>query len=110
MVSKMANQHLFHSPTVDYRLVRALAGALSVDSNLSNSQLVSLAVGLGNLGSKEGTFVDAPTVRGSATRGGDKPVHLKRALSRKLWQAIRHDSVAAFALRYPSTVTSPAPD
>jgi LCP family protein required for cell wall assembly len=110
MVSKIAQQRLFRNPTVDYRLVRALAGALSVDSNLSNSQLVSLAVGLGNLGSSDGTFVDAPTIRGSATRGGDKPVHLKRALSQKLWQAIRNDSVAAFALRHPSTVTSVAPD
>jgi hypothetical protein len=89
--------------------VRALAGALSVDSNLGNSQLVSLALGLGNLGSSDGTFVNAPIRGGSATHGGNKPVHLNQVLSQKLWQAIRHDNVAAFAKRYPSTVTSTAP-
>lgn len=106
---KIARQGLFKSPTVDVRLVRAMAGALSVDSNLSNSGLESLAVRLGKLGSGAGTFVNTPVLRGSATRGGDRPVYLNRALSGKLWQAIRHDSVAAFALRYPATVTSPAP-
>jgi LCP family protein required for cell wall assembly len=110
IMSKIAHKRLFRNPTVDYRLVRALAGALSVDSNMSNSQLASLALSLGNLGSSDGTFVDAPTIGSSATRGGDNPVHLDRSLSQKLWQAIRHDSVAAFALRYPSTVTSTAPD
>ena len=109
MVSKISQQHLFHSPTVDYHLIRALAGALSVDSSMNNSQLVSLALGLSNLGSSAGTFVDAPTTSGSATRGGSKPVHLDHALSTKLWQAIRTGDVAAYALKYPSTVTTPDP-
>jgi LCP family protein required for cell wall assembly len=109
ILSKIAHQGLFRSPTVDLRLVRALAGALSVDSNLSNSGIESLALRLGNLDARDGTFVDAPVIGGSATRGGDGPVHLNQALSGKLWQAIRHDSVAAFARRYPRTVTSAAP-
>ena len=109
MVSKISQQHLFRSPTTDYHLIRALAGALSVDSSMDNSQLVSLALGLGDLGSSAGTFVDAPTTTGSATRGGSKPVHLDQGLSKKLWQAIRAGDVAAFALKHPSTVTTPAP-
>jgi LCP family protein required for cell wall assembly len=105
IISKIANKRLFRSPTVDLRLVRAMAGALSVDSNLGNAQLVSLALGLGNLGSSDGTFVNAPTRGGSAKHGGNKPVHLNQVLSQKLWQAIRNDSVAAFAKLHPSTVT-----
>jgi LCP family protein required for cell wall assembly len=109
ILDKIAHKHLFDSPVADYRLVRALAGAMSVDSNLSNSGLESLALHLGKLGAGDGVFVTAPAVGGSATLGGDAPVHLKRAVSRKLWQAIRSDSVAAFAQRYPTTVTTTAP-
>ena len=109
ILDKIAHQHLFNSVVADYRLVRALAGALSVDSNLTNSGLESLALHLGKLGASDGVFVNAPVVGGSATLGGDAPVHLKPALSRKLWQAIRSDSVAAFAKQHPSIVTPVAP-
>ncbi len=80
-----------------------------MDSNLTNSGLESLALHLGKLGASDGVFVNAPVVGGSATLGGDAPVHLKPALSRKLWQAIRSDSVAAFAKQHPSIVTPVAP-
>ena len=50
-----------------------------------------------------------PTVNGPPTTGGDQPVYLNKKISRKLWNAIRHDSVAAFARQYPSTVTARDP-
>jgi anionic cell wall polymer biosynthesis LytR-Cps2A-Psr (LCP) family protein len=109
ILSKIAHQHLIRSPSVDYRLVRAMAGALSVDSSLSNSQLRALAMHLGSLGGSGGIFVGAPVTHRSVASGANLPAHLNRALSAKLWQAIRHDSVAAFARRYPATVTSAAP-
>jgi LCP family protein required for cell wall assembly len=109
ILSKIAHQHLFRSPSVDYRLVRAMAGALSVDSSLSNSQLRTLALRLGGLGGSGGTFVGAPVTRRSVASGADRPAHLNLALSAKLWQAIRHDNVAAFARAHPATVTSAAP-
>jgi LCP family protein required for cell wall assembly len=93
----------------DYSLVSAIAGALSVDSNFTNSQITSLALRLSRLSDKTAVFVTAPTVNGSPTSGGDKPVYLNRKISRKLWNAIRHDAVAAFAQQYPFTVTSKDP-
>ncbi|MHB1593646.1 MAG: LCP family protein [Streptosporangiaceae bacterium] len=89
----------------DYSLVSAIAGALSVDSNFTNSQITSLAINLSRFSSKTAVFVTAPTVGGSPNSGGDQPLSLNRKISRKLWNAIRHDSVAAFARQYPSTVT-----
>jgi LCP family protein required for cell wall assembly len=109
ILGKIAHQHLFISPRVDLGLVRTLAGALSVDSNFSNSGLVSLALSLGRLSASNATFVSVPVIDGSPAYGGDRPVYLNRVLSGMLWQAIRNDNVAAFALRYPSAVTSRAP-
>jgi len=102
MLDKIASQHLI---TTDYRVVRALDGALSVDSNFSNSQLGSLALRLQDLRGRDGVFVTAPTINGSPVSGGTGPVYLNERISAKLWQAIRHDAVAAFARRYPFTVT-----
>jgi LCP family protein required for cell wall assembly len=93
----------------DYSLVSAIAGALSVDSNFSNSQITSLALRLSRLSGKTAVFVTAPTVNGSPTSGGTEPLYLNRKISRKLWNAIRHDAVAAFAQQYPFTVTSTDP-
>jgi hypothetical protein len=53
-------------------------------------------------------FVTAPTT-GSPVTGGDGAVFLDTAIANKLWSAIRNDSVAAFARRFPSTVTPGAP-
>jgi hypothetical protein len=55
-----------------------------------------------------GTFVSAPVAR-TTTFGGHRGVRLKNGISRKLWRAIRNDAVAAFARRYPFTVTPAAP-
>lgn len=48
-------------------------------------------------------------VRQTFTFDGQPAVRLNRDVSRKLWEAIRHDAVAAFARRYPFTVTPIAP-
>ena len=83
--------------------------AVSVDSNLSNSQMESLALRLGVLRGRDGTFVDAQALNGSPTFGDDKPVYLNNRLDRKLWRAIRTDSVAQFAQEHPFTITPGAP-
>jgi hypothetical protein len=80
-----------------------------VDSNFSNSQLESLALRLGDLRGRDGTFVDAPVRHGSPATGDDQPVFLNPRLGRKLWRALREGMVADFAERYPFTVTPGAP-
>lgn len=108
ILDKIARRHMFSHVMTDYRVLHALTGALSVDSDFSNSQLEHLALRLGNLSGRDGTFISTP-VHGSPVSGGTSPVRLNQRLSHKLWRAIRHDRVAAFARRYPGTVTPGAP-
>jgi LCP family protein required for cell wall assembly len=93
----------------NWRVLDAVVHAVSVDSNFSNGQLEALALHLGALRGADGTFVDAQALNGSPTFGDDKPVYLNNRLDRKLWRAIRTDSVAQFAQQYPFTVTPGAP-
>ena len=96
---------LLHHPTSDLGVLHALTSALSVDSNFSNSELERLALNLSHLQGSAGTFVSAPVRDGSPVTGGTSDVHLDKRITRQLWSAIRNDSVAAFAQRYPATVT-----
>jgi len=108
VMDKIASQHLFSRVGTDYHALDAAAKAFSVDSNLSDARLVSLGLKLSYLRGRDGTFVTAPST-GSPRTGGDGAVHLNRPLDNKLWTAIRHDRVAAFAAKHPSTVTPGAP-
>jgi LCP family protein required for cell wall assembly len=108
IMQKLAQLHLITNPTGDFSVLDAFTKALSVDSNFTNSALEELALHLHLLGARSGTFVSAPVAR-TLTFEGQTAAILNRHISRKLWHAIRHDSVAAFALRYPFTVTPNAP-
>jgi LCP family protein required for cell wall assembly len=109
IMDKIASRGFFRHFATNFRVLHAVTRAVSVDSNFSTSQLVSLALHLGFLKGRDGTFVDAPVVHGSPLSGGTRPVHLNNRLSRELWSAIRHNAVAAFARQHPSTVTPGAP-
>lgn len=106
ILRKIANQGLF--ATTNSSVLNAVVGAVSVDSNFSNSQLVHLALSLRHLEGSDGVSIDVPT-SGRPRQGGDQPVFLNTRLDRQLFHAIRHDSVAQFAQRYPFTVTPGAP-
>ncbi len=107
IMDKIAARRYFAA--TDYQVLNAVVHAVTVDSNLSNEQLESLALRLGDLTGQDGTFVDAQVLNGSPTFGDDQPVYLNNRLDRKLWRAIRTDSVAQFAQEYPFTVTPGAP-
>jgi LCP family protein required for cell wall assembly len=92
----------------DWHVIDAVVHAVSVDSDLSNSQLEHLALSLGHLSSRDGVSVDVPTV-GSPDAGFTTPVFLQKSLADRLWRAIRDDSVAQLTQRYPSLVTPIAP-
>jgi LCP family protein required for cell wall assembly len=107
ILDKIAAAHLF--VTADISVINAVVNAVTVDSDLSNSGLASLALSLGALQGSDGTFVDAPVVNGSPATGGLQPVALNATLSQDLWTAVKTDSVASFARQNPSTVTPSAP-
>jgi LCP family protein required for cell wall assembly len=98
-INKIVHTHLLTNPISTINLLNALTSALTVDSNFSNSELISLASGLKNVTSNNGTFVTAPTkvVNGKLV--------LNSAISHQLWSAVDSDSIAAFAKQHPSTVT-----
>ena len=106
ILHKIANERYFVA--TDWRVLDAVVHAVSVDSDLSNSQLEHLALSLGHLSSSSGVSIDVPTV-GNPDAGFTQPVALDRGLARKLWRAVRDDSVAQLARRYPSLVTPIAP-
>lgn len=103
ILHKLADQHMLTHPVTMVRVLHALIGMLTVDSDFTNSELEHLATELGGLNGHKGTFVTAPV----HMRAGQ--VYLDRAIARQLWAAIRQDSLAAFAKKYPFTVTPAAP-
>jgi LCP family protein required for cell wall assembly len=91
-------------PVTHYAALNAFTKALSVDSSLSDLQLMSLADHQGSIGASHDTLVTAPAQQGASGKTLDPDV------SSRLWQAIRTDSVASFAKQYPATVTPVAPN
>jgi LCP family protein required for cell wall assembly len=105
MLDKIArDRSLGHAARV-YRILDALAAALSVDSSFTDSELEGLFSRLDSLRSGHGVFITVPTARESGT----SPVGLDSVITRRLWRAIRDDTVGEFVRRYPWTVTPGAP-
>src|SRR6201996_3978806 len=98
MLTKLAGEDLLTNPVTAVRVLKAITAALSVDSNLSNSEIEKLATELGHLGARSSTFITAPV---KAT--GDTET-LDTAVTSQLWKALNPASLAPFGQRYPSTV------
>jgi LCP family protein required for cell wall assembly len=102
VIRKIEFRHLLSNPLTMYRVLHALMSMLTLDSNFTTAEIEHLAREVHDLtGSTE--YVTAPV----HMRNGQ--VRLDRALTRKLWAAIRQDSISAYAKRYPFTVTPAAP-
>jgi len=99
VLNKIADDHLITNPVTMVRVLNSITSALTVDSNMTNSAIESLARQFGSLSSSAGTFVVAPThtVNGHLV--------LNTAIADQLWTAVKQDSIAAFAEKQPSTVT-----
>jgi LCP family protein required for cell wall assembly len=108
ILQKIGGQNLLGNPLRAYGIVHAFTRALSVDSNFSNRQLMSLATSARSFRPGSGTFVTVP-VRPAGPLGGQGAASLVAGPSGKLWQAIKTGSVAAFARQNPATVTTVAP-
>jgi LCP family protein required for cell wall assembly len=96
---KIADDHLVTSPVTAVRVLNSITGALTVDSDMTNSEVESLARSFGHLGGSAGTFVVAPTHTVSGKMILTAPV------AGQLWTALKHDSMTAFAKQHPATVT-----
>jgi LCP family protein required for cell wall assembly len=102
VIRKLEFRHLLSNPLTSYRDLHALISMLTVDSSFTTAEIEHLAKEIRDLtGSTD--YVDAPV----HVRAGQ--VRLDRAITRKLWAAIRQDAISAFARRYPFTVTPADP-
>ncbi|HEV2376424.1 MAG TPA: LCP family protein [Streptosporangiaceae bacterium] len=95
VVAKIADDNLLGDPLTAVHMLGALTAMLTVDSNFTNAELASAAANVKTLDSSGRTFVTAPA-------------NVHGFVAQHLWQAIRHDSIAAFAKKFPSTVTPEA--
>jgi LCP family protein required for cell wall assembly len=96
---KIADDHLVTNPVTMVRVLNSITSMLTVDSNMSNSEIESLARNFGHFGGSAATFVVAPThtVNGNLV--------LNAPVAGQLWTAVKQSSIAAFAQRHPATVT-----
>ncbi len=102
VMTKITNDHLLVNPVTMVHVLNAITSMFSVDSNFTNSDIESLARQFGKLTADAATFVTAPT----RTVGGNLVPNT--ALDDQLWTAVKHDSIAAFAKKYPSSVAPQA--
>jgi LCP family protein required for cell wall assembly len=103
ILDRITSGHMLTNPVTAYHVVNAMVSMLTVDSNFTNSEVESLATGLDSISGSGGTFVTAPTYTASGH------VYLNSSESNQLWAAIRTDSIAAFAAKYPATLTPSVP-
>jgi LCP family protein required for cell wall assembly len=99
ILRRLASTQLLANPLTMIHVLSAVDSMLSVDSNFTNPEIESLALQLRTLSGNDGTFLTAPTELAG------KQVIFNPQISAQLWQAIRHDSIAAFTQRYPATLT-----
>jgi LCP family protein required for cell wall assembly len=98
-MAKIGDDHLLTNPLTGVSVLKALTSALTLDSNLTNADVVSLSAKLRYLTGSAATFVTAPTqtVNGKLV--------LNTAISGQLWTAVKKDDIAGFAKQYPATLT-----
>jgi LCP family protein required for cell wall assembly len=100
ILSKIAGDHLITSPLTAAHVLSALKSMLTLDSNLRNSDVVSLAGKFGNASTGGAVYVTAPTR--AITHGRSV---LNAAIDDQLWTAVKHGSIATFAKEHSSIVT-----
>jgi len=103
VAARLANAHLFTNPITMYRVIDGFSSSLTVDAAFTNSDVVKFANQFRLMNSRSGVFVMAPTYTDSGK------TYLSSSLAGQLWTAISQDSIAAFAKKYPYTVTPAAP-
>jgi LCP family protein required for cell wall assembly len=108
ILSQVAARGIMANPFAMYRFLDALTHSISVDSTFTNTAMFGLASQLKGLPGSDFTFLTAPW-RGFGTRDGQSVVFLNRPECGTLWQAVRHDSVGAWARSHPATLTPASP-
>jgi LCP family protein required for cell wall assembly len=80
-------------------VMHALSGAVSVDSTLSVSDMLHLALSLRGLSMSRAVFAAAPYL-GTGTAGGQSVVRLNKSIGPGFWHAFEYDSLPAFVQQH----------
>jgi LCP family protein required for cell wall assembly len=102
ILARIADNHLLTNPITAVHVLNSLKSALTVDSNFTDSEITSLATKFGARNANAAVYVTA------AAQTVDGRNVLNTAIDDQLWKAVRQNSLAAFAKKYPSTVTPTA--
>jgi LCP family protein required for cell wall assembly len=108
ILTKTASAKVFANPLTLYHMMQAFTQSMSVDSTFSFGQMRSLAFQMRHLRGGDVTFLTAP-VRGFGSRQGQSVVFLNLRQCTSLWNAVRHDAVAAWAKAHPGALTPSMP-
>nr|WP_308802047.1 LCP family protein [Streptomyces polyasparticus] len=93
--AKTLSKATLSDPFAAKALLDKVTASVSVDDQLSNSDLRDLAWAHRNLRVHDMEFMNAPT-SGTGTVQGQSVVNLDRSAGERLWQAIRDDDMAAY--------------
>ncbi|MDP9239640.1 MAG: LCP family protein [Actinomycetota bacterium] len=95
LMGKATSQGSLFNPVRLNSLLGAVSRSVSVDDGLSGGALRSLALSLRSLGGDNVTFLTVP-VTGTGRVGAASVVFLDAAADRRLYDAARHDTMAAY--------------
>jgi LCP family protein required for cell wall assembly len=104
LMGKVSNVGLTSNPVKTLTLLDSIAGAMSVDDSLSNSEMRSLGLSLRHLRPDQVVFLTAPV--GSAGNRG--VVRLDTVRARGLWDAIAKDDVTEYVRAHPDLKPVPS--
>ncbi|MGC9665565.1 LCP family protein [Planosporangium sp. 12N6] len=96
VMTKLSTFNPASDPVGAYRLIDSMTKSISVDDQLSNSQMRALAFDVPQIRGGGTTFLTAP-VRGTGMEGTQSVVYLNADQAPELWNAVRNDNVAAYA-------------
>ena len=95
MFSQVRRAGMLSNPLRAGSLARALSSAVSVDSTLSDSDMLHLALSLRGLNLSRIVFGTTPYT-GTGTADGQSIVRLNQAVRRGFWHAFEYDSLPAY--------------
>lgn len=104
ILARFKSESVLSNPLAVYRFLTALTRSVSVDTTFSGGAMLGLVNQLKGLSGRDVEFLTAPW-QGFGWQQGQSVVYLNRAQDATLWQAVRHDAVAAWAKRHRSALT-----
>ncbi|WP_138734658.1 LCP family protein [Modestobacter excelsi] len=109
MFGKLFSQDVFSSPTQLDAALRAVTGAIAVDDELSNGDLLSIAHSLHGLDPGDVEYFTAP-VLGTGTEGSASVVYLDATAGARMWGYLQTDSLGQNADEFAGEALSETPN